>query len=157
MESENIMTKANAVTLVSTIAPFIALLASREVKYKEGTSRQIVAPDDELKNIVSSACSEAGADYQHVISVIRGLTAGETVAQTQESMTTQEIEASLKANQERYSKLVDARKTYRDTKVMPNGFSLDDLLDMDSLQAEVIRLKKFLSRRKSETPKVEAA
>ena len=145
-------------TNVKAILLGVAQLASaNKVAFKEGTARQIIAPNETMRNLLSTVCADNGLDYNHTIAFLRSMVAGESSNGTPESMTDAEVFEAFDKADKAYSRLLDARKEYKQTKKLPEGFSLEDFLNIDEVAAERQRLLKLKSRRISDAAKASNA
>lgn len=155
------MSKAIAQITASPIAlalqAFVKVAADQPITYKESTSRQIVAPNETLRNMLSIACADTGVDYSHVIGVCRSIVAGESTTGQSESMTDAEIEAEYTKADTAYTRLEKARKVYKATGELPDGLTPLDFMEIDELKSELHRLKVLRTRRATEKAKAAKA
>ena len=145
-------------TAITSILLGMAKLSTHyAIKHKEGTARAIIAPNDEIRNRLSVVCSDNGVDYNHTIAFLRSIVAGESSNGTPESMSDSEVFEAFDKADKAYSRLLDARKAYKQSKVMPEGFTLEDFLNLDDVASERQRLLKLKSRRVSDALKASKA
>ena len=157
MTKQNVAVAAAAVDASAVLLGMAKLADTFPIVYKEGTSRQIIAPNEELRNRLAVVCADNAIDYNHVIAILRSMVAGESSNGTVESMSDAEVFKAFAVADKAYSRLLDARKEYKQSKKMPEGFTLEDFLNIDEVAAERQRLLKLKSRRESDALKAAEA